>query len=67
MQSLAAQLKLKLIIDEQAIRAAKIDLDQRVSFNVVRASVDKLIKAALSPVGLEHRIQDGVIKIFPAK
>ena len=66
-RSLAAQLNLKLKMDEQAIRAAKIDLEKRVSFNVVRASVDNLFTAALSPAGLKHRLQNGVIEVFPAK
>ena len=54
-------------MDEQAIRAAGIDLQKLVSFKVVRATVDDLFKAALAPTGLKHRLQDGVIEIFPAK
>lgn len=63
--ALAAQLKLEVRIDEDALSKAKISLDQPVSFQVSKVSLDELIRAALKGSGLTFRRTGKVIEVRP--
>ena len=67
LHQLAERLALEMRIDEQAISAAGISLDQPVSINVEDVSIDELLRKLLQPVGLAFRRQQKVIEVFPAK
>jgi hypothetical protein len=62
-RELADRLKLKLKMDEKALRKAGVDLDMKVSFVVVQASRDKLLQTALAPAKLKHRINGDVLEV----
>ena len=65
-RSLAERLNLTLEIDEAAIRAAGINLEQRITLEVKDAPLEKLLEAAL-PNGLKWRLQGGRLEISPVK
>ncbi|MDA7979749.1 MAG: hypothetical protein MPJ50_13360 [Pirellulales bacterium] len=64
---LAENLKFQVRWDEQAIAAAGISRDTLVSFEVVKQSLDKLLEEVLKPVGLVHKREGEIVRIFPAK
>ena len=65
LKGLAAQLDLSLEIDEDAIAAAGLSLEVRVSFEVSDASLDELLAAALNPAGLRHQREGREVQIVP--
>jgi hypothetical protein len=54
-------------IDEEAIRAARKSLDQRVSFSVENVDQDKLLGALLTPAGLDYRVEGEKVRIIPRR
>jgi len=64
---LAIRLHWAIQIDEVAIRAAGISLDQRVSFSVENADQDKLLDALLTPAGLDYRVEGEKVRIIPRR
>jgi len=62
---LSLRLQLKLEMDEEAIRAAKIDLSKLVSFNVKDATADGLFEALLKDVPLTHQLDGNILTIVP--
>jgi len=64
-RDLAKQLNLELRIDEDAIRKAGKSLDTPVSFQLDKASINEVFRAALRPAGLTHTLRNGVLKIRP--
>jgi len=67
LEQLAERLGLELQIDEKAIRAAGISLDQRVSVNLENASVDELLRELLKPTRLTFQRRRSVVEIAPSK
>jgi hypothetical protein len=67
LKQLADRLGLELKIDEDAIRAAGISLDQRVSIRVENTTVDELLRRLLQPTGLTFRRRDRLVEILPAE
>jgi hypothetical protein len=67
LKQLAGRLGLQLKIDEQAIRAAGISLDQLVSVRAEKATVDELLRQLLKSTGLTFHRRDRVVEIVPAK
>jgi len=67
LNQLAARLGLTLQIDRQAIAAAGISLDQRVSVEIKNATIDELFAKLLNPCGLTFHRRGKVIEIVPAK
>jgi hypothetical protein len=67
LHELAARLHWNLQIDEDAIRAAGISLDKRVSFSVTNADQEKLLDALLTPAGLEFREEGEQILVAPQR
>jgi hypothetical protein len=66
LKQLAERLGFELRIDREAIAAAGIKLDQRVSVEVRGATLDELLSRLLRPTGLQHRRRGKVVEIFPA-
>ncbi len=69
-EKIAADLKssgVEVKVDRQAIAAAGIKLDQRVTFEVEKVDIDGLLTAILRGAGLTHRNLGKVIEILPAK
>jgi hypothetical protein len=62
---LAARLGLTLELDREAIRAAGIALDSRVSVSLTRVTPDELFEEILSPLGLRAKRQGTTIRIGP--
>jgi hypothetical protein len=67
LQELAKQFELELRIDQKAIRAAGISLDQRVSAKVENATVDELLRELLKSTGLTFHHRQKVVEIVPVK
>ena len=67
LRQLADRLGLELRIDEQAIAAAGISLDQRVSVKVENASVDELLRQLLKSTGLTFHRRQKVVEIIPGE
>ena len=67
LRELAIRLHWAIQIDEVAIRAAGISLDQRVSFSVENADQDKLLDALLTPAGLDYRVEGEKVRIIPRR
>ena len=67
LKQLADRLGLELKIDQQAIAAAGISLDQIVSIHAENATVDELIGQLLKSTGLTFHRRDRVVEIVPAK
>lgn len=65
LKQLAAKLNWALQIDEEAIRAAGLSLDKRVSFSVEQADQEKLLEALLTPAGLEYKIDGNRVRVMP--
>ena len=67
LKQLAARLGLELKIDEQAIAAAGISLDQRVSVSIENATIDELFHQLLKSTRLTFHRRDQVVEIVPAE
>ena len=65
LQQLLEKLNLELVMDEAAIQAAGIDLDQQISFDVKNATVEQLLAAVLGPAGLSARLSDQKVQVAP--
>ncbi len=63
---LADRLGLELRIDRQAIAAAGISLEQRVSVKVENATIDELLRGLLRDTRLTFRRRQRVVEIVPA-
>jgi hypothetical protein len=64
---LAHQLDLDLKMDPKAIQDSGVSLDQRVSFNVKNATIDELLRAAISQTGLKFTRKGNVVQIEPSQ
>jgi len=64
---LGDKLALDVQVDEEAIRGAGISLDQLISLEVKKATVDQLFTKMLKPAGLTFRRRGRVIQIGPAR
>lgn len=53
--------------DAAALRSAGIDLDQRISFEVNKAPIEELLKAALDPLGLAFSVEGKTIVLSPKR
>lgn len=60
-------MQLKFEYDANELKAAGIDLETRVSFEVKNAPVEVLLKAAFDPLGVKFEIRDRTVKLKPAK
>jgi hypothetical protein len=67
LRQLADRLGLELRIDEKAIAAAGISLDQRVSLKIENATVDELFRQLLKSTGLGFYRRQRVVEISPAE
>jgi hypothetical protein len=67
LQELAKRLGFDLRLDQEAIAAAGISLDQLISLQVQKATDDELLRAVTRPAGLEFRRQGNVVEVGPAK
>jgi hypothetical protein len=67
LKQLADRLGLELKIDAQAIQAAGISMDQRVSVHVENATVDELFGQLLKSTSLTFHRRGRVVKIVPAE
>jgi len=65
LHELARRLEWPVDIDDEAIRAAGLSLDQRVSFAVENVERDALLEALLRPAKLDFRHEGGRIRIVP--
>jgi hypothetical protein len=66
LRQLANRLGFELRIDEKAIEAANISLDQRVSVHIENATVDELLRQLLKSTRLTFHRRDRVVEIVPA-
>ena len=67
LEGLAGQLKLELRIDHQALQAAGVSLQTRVSLNAHKATVDELFRQLTRPARLKFRREGHVIEITAAE
>lgn len=67
LRQLATKLNWSLQIDEDAIRAAGLSLEKRVSFNVDQVDQEKLLEALLTPAGLEYTIDGNQVRVMPSR
>ncbi|HZZ73491.1 MAG TPA: hypothetical protein VFE24_14655, partial [Pirellulales bacterium] len=63
--ALGQKLDLKVELDEAAIRAAGISLDQLVSVNVQNGTLDDVFRAATMRTGLGYRLHEKSVEVFP--
>ncbi|HLA83162.1 MAG TPA: hypothetical protein VJL29_00075 [Thermoguttaceae bacterium] len=66
-RQLAAQLKLRLLFDEDAARRAGIDPNQRISLEREDVSIHELFQAVLEPAGLTFQIRGSMLQIDAAR
>ena len=67
LKQLANRLDFELRIDEQAIAAAGISLDQRVSVHIENATVDELLRQLLKSTRLTFHRRGRIVEIVPAE
>ena len=67
LRQLADRLGLELKIDEKALQAAGVSLDQRITMTAENVSVDELFQKVLKSTGLEAHRRRKVLEIVPAK
>ena len=67
LRQLANRLGLELRMDEKALAAAGISLDQRVSVKIENATVDELLRQLLKSTGLKFHRRQRVVEILPAE
>ena len=65
LRDLARQLDLEMKIDEPAIRAAGISLDQLVSATIENATIDELLRNLLKSTGLTFHRRQKTVEIVP--
>ena len=65
LEQLAVRLKFQLEIDREALQAAGISLEQRVSIEVENATVDEVLAALLKATPMTFRHRGGVVEIVP--
>jgi hypothetical protein len=53
--------------DEEELRAAGIDLDRRVSFEMKNDKFPDMLKKALGPVGISFEVENRTVRLKPAK
>ena len=63
LQQLASQWRLELAVDEEALAAAGISLDRRISFHVREATADELLRAIADRSGLSVSRRGGRIEV----
>ncbi len=66
LRQLADRLGLELRIDEQALAAAGISLDRRISVTVENATVDETLRRLLESTGLKFQRRQNIVEIAPA-
>ena len=62
-RQLAAQLKLQLKFDADALRRSGIDVDRHVSIDLENVTIEKLFRAILDPAGLTFHLDDSTLEI----
>jgi hypothetical protein len=62
-RELAKRLHWAIQIDEDAIKAAGMSLDKRVSFSVENADQEHLLEALLRPAGLDYQLVGEQVRI----
>jgi hypothetical protein len=67
LQELQKRLHWAIQIEEEPIRVAGLSLDTRVSFSVENADQERLLEALLRPAGLDFRVEEDRIRIFPER
>jgi hypothetical protein len=67
LRQLADRLGLDLRVDEKALQAAGISLDQRVTVKVENVTVDELFRRLLESTGLTFHRHHKVVEIVPAQ
>jgi type II secretory pathway component GspD/PulD (secretin) len=65
LRQLGQQLGWNVDIDQAAIKAAGLSLDQRVSFSVQDATIDGLLDALLKPAGLGYQRDGQELTVTP--
>jgi hypothetical protein len=65
LEKLEQQLGLELRIDREKLVEANRSLDERVSFELDKASLDAALRAALTPAGLTFRRTGKQVEILP--
>jgi Secretin and TonB N terminus short domain len=65
LRPLGRQLGWNFHIDQAAIDAAGLSLDQRVSFSVQDATIDRLLDALLKPAGLTYQLDGQELTVVP--
>jgi hypothetical protein len=58
---------LSFVYDQAELKAAGIDLDKLVTFEVKNATIEGLLKATFDPLGLAFEIDDRTVKLKPAR
>jgi hypothetical protein len=66
LETLQRRLSIEIVLDEEALKRANIDLDQRISFSVEKATLDELLAAAFKDARLTFQRTGKVFKIVPA-
>ncbi len=64
---LAQRMQLQLSMDQEAIRQAKIDLSELVSFDVNQATAEEVFQAVLKDTPLTFRLNGNVLEVLPKK
>ena len=67
LKELSTRLRWAIQIDKEAIRAAGLSLDKRVSFSVEQADQEELLDALLTPAGLEYRVDGDQVYVVPKR
>ena len=67
LEELAGKLKLDLRVDHEALQAAGISLERRVSVNVQDVTVDELLSEVAKAAKLQVRRQGSAVQVGPAK
>ncbi|MEN6459040.1 MAG: STN domain-containing protein [Thermoguttaceae bacterium] len=67
LRQLAERLGLELRMDEQAIQAAGISLDQRVSVHLENATADEVFRKLLDGTRLSFHLGPKAVEIFPSE
>ena len=65
LRQLADRLGLELRIDEKALQAAGVSLDQRVTVKVENVTIDELFRRLLHSTGLKCRRHQKILEIVP--
>jgi hypothetical protein len=67
LNTLAERLNWQIQLDEAALKALGLSLDQRVSFDVRDASQEQLLNAILRPAGLGWQMDGDHVAIVPGE